>query len=202
MVLFSTSRYCYATCSVFIYPDAFPDVSLSCQSFAMDAILESHDAQLNHYAVPEHLRESAMRKVLTEDYGCSLAQLDAIDGTQEQVVARETLASESDIWVLDHLWLFQTAREAHAQLKEDKCLREKMRTIAQHFSTVPLPGVDDDDTETLINAIVVQLIHCAYSIKFGHEATSHLHHYVLSDIGSKYEYDATYRPKSRLITSR
>ncbi|RHY68134.1 hypothetical protein DYB38_007576 [Aphanomyces astaci] len=143
-----------------------------------DDILSRHEAQLNHYAVPVHLREEAMRKVIEKEFSAPWTMQD-----NAVVVAAETLVPEADVWVLDHVWLFQTAKDAAEQLKANDSLREDMAAIAGHFAQQPSSTADDVDA--LVGWIVVHLVHCAYSIKFGHTA-SDLYHYVLANLGSMY----------------
>ncbi|RHY01328.1 hypothetical protein DYB37_009465 [Aphanomyces astaci] len=143
-----------------------------------DDILSRHEAQLNHYAVPVHLREEAMRKVIEKEFSAPWTMQD-----NAVVVAAEALVPEADVWVLDHVWLFQTAKDAAEQLKANDSLREDMAAIAGHFAQQPSSAADDVDA--LVGWIVVHLVHCAYSIKFGHTA-SDLYHYVLANLGSMY----------------
>ncbi|KDO25875.1 hypothetical protein SPRG_08817 [Saprolegnia parasitica CBS 223.65] len=134
--------------------------------------MERHAAQFSHYDVPIHLREEALLKALSNEYGCPLLRREVVDG-KTTVVAARCATPESGIWVLDHAWLFQTARNAREELESNETLRHKIQKIASHF-TPEVATVDD---------IVVNLVHCAYSIKFGHNA-SDLYHYVLDDVGA------------------
>ncbi|KAF0687963.1 Aste57867_20344 [Aphanomyces stellatus] len=147
----------------------------------MDEIVARHAAQLDHYAVPAHLRETAMRKVSEQDYSAPWAQ----EVESGKVVTVDALDVEGDIWVLDHVWLFQTAKDAADQLRANAALREDMRSLTDHFAKSPCAvAKGDDNVDALVDWIVVHLVHCAYSIKFGHTA-SDLYHYVLANLGSK-----------------
>ncbi|ETW01178.1 hypothetical protein H310_06776 [Aphanomyces invadans] len=144
----------------------------------MEDALSRHETQFNHYAVPSHLRETALRKVMENDVTAPwILQDNAV------VVAAEEMASEADVWVLDHLWLFQTAKDAADQLKGNDSLREEMLTISRHFAK---SSSTNKDIDSLVEWIVVHLVHCAYSIKFGHTA-SDVYHYVLANVGSMLE---------------
>ncbi|OQS00317.1 hypothetical protein THRCLA_06023, partial [Thraustotheca clavata] len=140
---------------------------------AMEDIVARHQGQLEHYAVPKHLRDEALRKVLAQEFACPALRKDVMNGVST-IVAGEPMAREGQVWVLDHLWLFQSARDARQQLEKDASLRSQMQDIATHFSKAQAETIDE---------IIVSLIHCAYSIKFGHNA-SDLYHYVISDVGA------------------
>ncbi|KAH9091388.1 hypothetical protein Ae201684P_010936 [Aphanomyces euteiches] len=137
-----------------------------------DNVIARHEAQLDHYAVPMHLRETALRKILAQDYSTPWTKQDG------EVVAAEAMEPLETIWVIDHVWLFQSAKDAAEQLEARKALRDDMSAIIDHFS----PDAPKTTPE-IVDWIVVNLVHCAYSIKFGHTA-SDVYHYVLSGLGS------------------
>ena len=109
----------------------------------LDGFLDVHEAQLRQMRFPAALHARLYEKLRGEVFDAGDAftfQFDEAIAEQNSsgdqaprcplsLLAQRCIAAESDVWLVDHVWLFSTAASALAQLQDDEGLRARLAAL-------------------------------------------------------------------------
>ena len=166
----------------------------------LDGFLDVHEAQLRQMRFPAALHARLYEKLRGEVFDAGDAftfQFDEAIAEQNStgdqaprcplsLLAQRCIAAESDVWLVDHVWLFSTAASALAQLQDDEGLRARLAAL---FS------IEDRPEAATAPRLYRGLMHVSLPIKLARDAAEaadgkparsgqSLLHYVMDEVGS------------------
>ncbi len=177
------------------------------KSYSLETFIEVHSGQLEAQNIPKKLWSKIYQKLFNNQFDAGICFTFSFDPDLEphkryEVLAKEALKKEDDIWLIEHIWLFKSAVDAVMVLKNYPQVMDRMLLLTGYdkdtLLSTSITSSDDNNTSDdnnnekdedvsarMADRMIDELQRYAYPLI---DSEGNRMHYVMDELGSRVKF--------------